>query len=212
MDIVHQLAILLQISIIDLSLAADNAIVIGIAAAGLEAKQRHRAVVIGLGGAVVIRIVLACFAVRLLDIAGLTLAGGLLLLWVTWKMYQQIRHAKKMRDSAAAGKETPIPTAPPGSKKLTEAITQILLADLAMSLDNILAVAGAADDHYVLLAFGLILSVALVGAAATTTAKFFHRFPWIGWIGIATVLYVAVSMMADGVLDIHEVVTGTRPF
>jgi len=209
MDIAHQIAILFQILLIDLSLAADNAIVIGMAAAGLEAKQRHRAVLIGLGGAVVIRIVLACFAVRLLDIAGLTLAGGLLLLWVCWKMFRQIRHAKKMRDGAG---EKPIAVEPSGTKKLTEAVTQILLADLGMSLDNILAVAGAADDHYTLLAIGLILSVALVGLAATTTAKFFHRWPWIGWIGIATVLYVAISMMADGVLDIHEAVTGVRPF
>jgi YjbE family integral membrane protein len=188
MFLLPQLFALAQIVIIDLSLAADNAVVIGAAAAGLPKDQRHRAVAIGLGGAVAVRIVLACFAVKLLDFAGVTLAGGLLLLWVAWKMIRQIRQRK--RDDAARPIKAP--------KKLSDAAVQILIADLGMSLDNILGVAGAAHNHYIVLALGLILSVALVGAAATASAKLFHRFPWLGWFGIATVVYVALSMMASG--------------
>jgi len=156
----------------------------------LPAAQRRRAVVIGLGAATVLRIVLAIFSVQLLHITGLAIAGGLLLLWVAWKMYQEIRaraHAKEAEQSA----KTP-------RKKLSDAIVQILLADLGMSLDNILAVAGAARDHLVVLAAGLFLSVALMGLASTATAKLLHRWPWLGWLGIATVVYVAAKMIWDG--------------
>lgn len=197
-----QLSALAQVIIIDLSLAADNAVVIAAAAAGLPKDQRHRAVMIGLGGAVAIRVVLACFAVKLLDIAGLTLAGGLILLWVSWKMVRDIRHRSSHPLGELAGKliaKTAESKFDVPRKSLSSAVEQIFAADLAMSLDNVLGVAGAAHDHYFVLALGLFLSVALVGVAATASAKLFHRFPWLGWLGIATVLYVAISMMANGV-------------
>ncbi len=189
MPILPQFAVFIQVLIIDLSLAADNAVVIGMAAAGLPQEQRRKAILIGLGGATVLRIVFAFFAVQLLHVTGLTLAGGLLLLWVAWKMFGEIRAAKT--SSKHSAKKSP-------AKKLSAAIWQILIADLGMSLDNVLAVAGAARDHYVVLALGLILSIALTGLAATATAKMVQRWPWINWIGIAAVVFVAVRMIWDG--------------
>jgi YjbE family integral membrane protein len=183
------LAGLIQVVVIDLSLAADNALVIGAAAASLEPKRRRRAMAIGLGTAVILRIALAVFAVRLLQITGLALAGGLLLLWVAWKMGRELRHECAHRQS---------PTTASTPKTLSAAIWQILAADLAMSLDNILAVAGAARGHYLVLALGLILSVALMGFASTLIARWTQRWPWLGWVGVAMVVYVAVRMIADG--------------
>ncbi|HUY67897.1 MAG TPA: YjbE family putative metal transport protein [Alphaproteobacteria bacterium] len=182
----------MQVVVIDLSLAADNALVIGAAAAGLPPRQRRRAVMIGLGAAVALRIPLAVFAVQLLEITGLLLAGGLLLLWVAWKMFRDLQH------DHAHEELSPVPEA----KTLRTAVGQILAADLAMSLDNILAVAGAAREHYLALAAGLILSVALMGAASLLTAKSIKRFPWLGWIGVAVVVYVAGRMVWDGVAQI----------
>jgi len=190
MNLAAQLSALLQVLVIDLSLAADNALVIGMAAAGLPAAQRHRAVWLGIGAATVLRILLALFATQLLRITGLALAGGLLLLWVAWKMFSS-------RDGAANPRATKTE-----SKTLRAAIVQILLADLGMSLDNVLAVAGAARDHYVILALGLVFSVLLTGAAATAIAKFFQRWPWLIWLGIAVVLYVALGMIRDGLAQI----------
>jgi YjbE family integral membrane protein len=186
-----QIAALLQVIAIDVSLAGDNAIVIGTAASGLHVKQRRQALWIGLAVAIVLRILLAIFAVQLLHIVGLMLAGGLLLLWVAWKMFRDIRQQNKRVAAHAVASDAP--------KKLSAAVWQILFADVAMSLDNVLAVAAAAREHYFILALGLIFSVALMGFAATLTAKWMQRFPWIGWIGFATVLYVAVRMIVDGV-------------
>ena len=192
MDLATQLSALLQVLIIDLSLAADNAIVIGMAAGGLPPAQRRKAVWIGLGAATLLRIGLAIFAVQLLHITGLALAGGLLLLWVTWKMFRELKHSSRH--------DPLLPQTPKGGthKNLSGAILQILLADLGMSLDNILAVAGAAREHYGVLAIGLVFSVMLTGLAATATAKMLHRWPWLGWIGLAVVFFVAVRMIWDG--------------
>jgi YjbE family integral membrane protein len=191
MNIASPLTALFQVLVIDLSLAADNAVVIGMAAAGLSLAQRRRAIWLGLLAATALRIGLAFFAVRLLHIAGLTFAGGVLLLWVAWKMARDLRRAPSVRPARSEERKN-------AGKKLSTAIVKILLADLGMSLDNILAVAGAARDHYVVLAFGLVLSVGLTGLAATATAKILHRFPWIGWLGVAVVVYVAVDMIAVG--------------
>jgi YjbE family integral membrane protein len=204
MDYAAQLAALLQVFITDISLAGDNAIVIGTAAGGLPPQQRRRAVVIGLAAATLLRIALAVFAVQLLHITGLALAGGLLLLWVVWKMYQEIRRVRHVHNGThldarpAAGKGMP-------KKKLSDAIFQILMADLGMSLDNVLAVAGAARGHYAILALGLVLSIGLMGLAATAPAKLLHRWPWLGWIGLLTVLYVALRMIWDGSQGILKV-------
>jgi YjbE family integral membrane protein len=179
---------LLQVVVIDLSLAADNALVIAAAAVGLPPERRKRAVAIGLSAAVILRIALALFAVRLLAVTGLALAGGFLLLWVAWKMGRELR---------LKGNKKILP-ALDAPKSLTAAVGQILVADLAMSLDNILAVAGAARGHYLVLAAGLVLSVALMGAASVVTAKSIQRRPWLGWIGVAVVVYVALRMIRDG--------------
>jgi len=189
------LAVLFQVFIIDLSMAGDNAIVIGMAARRLPPAQRRRAMWIGLGAATILRIGLAIFAVQLLRITGLALAGGLLLLWVTWKMYRDLNNAAATLEAQLAAKTG---KTKPQSSTLRAAILQILIADIGMSLDNILAVAGAARDHIEILALGLVFSVALMGLAANATAKMLHRWPWLSWVGMAVVLFVAMRMVWDG--------------
>jgi YjbE family integral membrane protein len=200
-----ELAALLQVFIIDISLAGDNAIVIGMAARGLPPEHRKRAVLVGLSAATVLRIGLAIFAVRLLDITGLALAGGLLLLWVAWKMFQEIKRAHKTGGGAESNGVLDIGKGAP-KKKLSDAILQILIADIGMSLDNVLAVAGAARDHYVVMAIGLLLSIALMGLAATATANLLQRWPWLTWLGLLTVLFVAARMIWDGAEGILNVI------
>ncbi len=180
----------LQIILIDISLAGDNAIAVGMAAAGLPKEQRHKAVLAGIGAATALRILFAIFAVQILHITGLLVAGGLLLLWVAWKMYQEIR---AMQAGRHAGSHTK-----PAAKKLSEAIFQIVVADVSMSLDNVLAVAGVARDHIAILVVGLALSVLLMGVAATFVAKLTQRYPWIAYIGLAIILFTAVNMIWDG--------------
>ncbi|MFT3973742.1 MAG: TerC family protein [Amaricoccus sp.] len=192
------LSAFLQVIMIDLVLAGDNAVVIGMAAAGLAPEQRSKAIMIGIVAATVLRICFALIATQLLQITGLLLAGGLLLLWVCWKMYQEIRahgahDADAATDPAAGG-------AP--RKTLRQAVTQIVIADVSMSLDNVLAVAGAAHDHPVVLVFGLGLSIALMGLAATFIARLLNKHRWIAWIGLAVILYVAVTMIYEGWLDV----------
>jgi YjbE family integral membrane protein len=189
MNLLPDLALLGQILLIDLSLAGDNALAVGVAAAGLPEAERHRAVFGGIAFATVLRIVLALFAVRILHITGLLVAGGLLLLWVAWKMFRETRHARRMRAAKDAARR---------SKTLTQAILQIAVADISMSLDNVLAVAGVAREHLWLLAIGLAVSVLLMGAAASLVARWTERHPWIVYLGIADVLYTAVDMMAEG--------------
>lgn len=183
-----------QIVLIDVSMAADNAIAVGLAAGGLPKDKRHRAVLAGISTATILRILFAIFAVQILHITGLLAAGGLLLLWVTWKMYRDVRHMHRMKGQGNSEK-----TSQNIHKKLSSAILQIIIADVSMSLDNVLAVAGVARDHIAVLAAGLILSVLLMGLAATYITKLTHRYPWIGYIGVAIVFYTSLHMMWDGV-------------
>ncbi len=179
------LPILLQVLLIDLVLAGDNAVVIGLAVNGLPPARRRAAIWGGIGGATVIRIAFALVALKMLAIIGLTLAGGILLLWVVWKSARELRGADQGEVVNPAG-------------SLRSAITRIIVADISMSLDNVLAVAGAARQHPVVLALGLLVSVALMGVAANLVAKLLHRFRWLAWVGLAIVLYVSLSMIYAG--------------
>jgi YjbE family integral membrane protein len=200
---------------IDLMLASDNAVAVGMAAAGLEPKKRRQAIVLGLAAAVVMLIGFALIAVQLLKVIGLLFAGGLLLLWVCWKMYRDLRQhgaeeaAERDLAHAAAGEDCDEPVATTKrAKTLGGALFQILLADLSMSLDNVLAVAGAAREHPQVLVFGLLLSVTLMGVAASYIAKLMMRFRWLGWVGLAIVVMVAGRMIWEGhrdlVVDLHH--------
>lgn len=200
------LSALLQVIAIDLVLAGDNAIVIGLAAAGLPADQRKRAILIGVIAATVLRIGFAAVTVKLLAIVGLLLAGGILLLWVCWKMYRELRtsHADELQATEAlANSETDGTVATKGPRKtLGQAALQIVIADVSMSLDNVLAVAGAARDHFTVLIIGLVLSIALMGLAASFIAKLLHRHRWIAYIGLLIILYVAVDMVYRGAVEV----------
>ena len=196
--LIADLLVLLQVLLIDLTLAGDNAVAVGMAASGLTPSQRRAAILAGLGAAVVLRIAFALLATRLLGVIGLTLAGGLILLWVCWKMWRDLRAAHQADKEASA--------AP--AKGFAGALLQIMLADLSMSLDNVLAVAGAARNHPALLVFGLILSIALMGLAAEWIARLLNRARWIGYVGLVVVVYVALHMVWDGhrglVIDMNE--------
>jgi YjbE family integral membrane protein len=183
------LSAFLQVIMIDLTLAGDNAVVIGMAAAGLPAVHRRKAILIGILAATVLRIGFASVAVQLLQIVGLLLAGGLLLLWVSWKMWQELRRPEPELHLEDGGT---------GAKTLRQAVIQIVIADVSMSLDNVLAVAGAAHEHPVVLIFGLMLSILLMGLAAGWIARLLQGHRWIGWIGLVIILYVALSMIWEG--------------
>jgi YjbE family integral membrane protein len=180
------LAVLAQVVMIDVALAGDNAVVVGMAVNGLPARQRRSALLLGIGGAAVLRILLGTTALRLLEIIGLTLAGGLLLLWVCWRMFRELRATPHAYGESGPG------------KTLRQAMWQIVVADLSMSLDNVLAVAGTAHGHPWVLVAGLVLSVVLMGAAATLIARVLDRFRWIGWVGLLIVLRVAIDMIWTG--------------
>lgn len=184
MDWTTDLVTLAQVVMIDLALAGDNAVVVGMAVAGLPAQQRRPAILAGIGAATLIRVALGAIALQLLAIIGLLLAGGLLLLWVCWRMYRELRHPRHAQEKHA--------------KTLRQAVVQILLADISMSLDNVLAVAGAARDSFWVLATGLVLSVALMALAANLVARLLERYRWIAWAGLLIVLYVACSMIWRG--------------
>jgi YjbE family integral membrane protein len=192
------IAAFLQVIMIDLVLAGDNAVVIGLAAAGLAQAQRARAILVGIVAATVLRIVFAGVALELLRIVGLLLAGGILLLWVAWKMWRELRGPNRRETEAAltAGEVRP------PRKTLAQAAWQIVVADVSMSLDNVLAVAGAARDHPVALVFGLGLSIVLMGVAASLIARLLDRQRWIAYVGLAIILYVALDMIWRGA---HEV-------
>ncbi len=209
MDIfsVASITALLQVVAIDLVLAGDNAIVIGLAAAGLPAEQRKKAILIGVLAATVLRILFAAVTVKLLAIVGLLLAGGILLLWVCWKMWRELRTSRADEEEATEalsnsglGGGTVAGRTP--RKTLAQAATQIVVADVSMSLDNVLAVAGAARDHFAVLVIGLILSIALMGLAASFIAKLLHKHRWIAYVGLLIILYVALDMVWRGWLEI----------
>ncbi|RFP07491.1 hypothetical protein BFX83_14285, partial [Komagataeibacter xylinus] len=177
---------LAQVVLIDVTLAGDNAIVVGLAVRNLPQSSRRIAILCGVLGAAVIRICLALVAVRLLAIIGLTLAGGLLLLWVCWRMYRE------MGGDASAEGGTPAPAS------LRNAIIRIIVADLSMSLDNVLAVAGAAGEHMGVLVAGLVISVVLMAVAASLIARLLERYRWISWVGLLVVLAVAIELIVKG--------------
>ncbi len=197
------LSALLQVIMIDLVLAGDNAVVIGLAAAGLPQAQRSKAILIGVIAATALRIVFAGVATQLLQIVGLLLAGGILLLWVCWKMWRELRGTQHDK---GAGALTPTQDGKTGIKTFSQAAWQIVVADVSMSLDNVLAVAGAAREHPYVLIFGLVLSIALMGIAANFIARLLHRFRWIGYIGLAIIIYVAADMIYRGAIDVWPVV------
>lgn len=193
----------LQVVMIDLVLAGDNAVVIGLAAAGLPKEQRGKAIVIGIIAATVLRIIFALMTTVLLGIIGLLIAGGVLLLWVCWKMWRELRTPHHTDEEALTGEDLDgdgkIAGEPITKKKsLRDAVIQIIVADVSMSLDNVLAVAGAAHDHPEILVFGLVLSVLLMGVAATFVARLLHKHRWIAYIGLVIILYVALKMIWDG--------------
>lgn len=195
------LSALFQVLMIDLVLAGDNAVAVGLAAGGLPQEQRKKAIFYGLIAAVALRIGFALITTWLLGIVGLLLAGGLLLLWVCWKMWRELRQQAVEGEASAQAVLDSDPTTEPTIKRaktFKDAFLQILIADVSMSLDNVLAVAGAAREHPVVLVFGLLLSIALMGVAATFIAKLLHRYRWIGYVGLAIVLFVALRMMWEG--------------
>ena len=185
-----------QVLMIDVVLAGDNAIVIGLAAARVPHELRRKVILFGLAAAVLLRVAMALVAVQLMQIIGLTLAGGILLLWVSWRFWRDIscKHTKEHGEINAGA-------------SLRQAILQITLADVSMSLDNVLAVAGAAREHLDVLVIGLLLSVALMGAAANLIARLLERYRWISYLGLAIVIYVALSMIWSGSHDVIEALT-----
>ena len=192
------LSALVQVVLIDLVLSGDNAIIIGMAVAGLPKEARGRIIFWGVVGATVLRLAFAALTTQLLQIIGLTLAGGVLLLWVAWRMFRELRahgRAEVAQAEAAAKPKTP-----------GQAMMQIIVADVSMSLDNVLAVAGAARDHKVILWVGLALSIVLMAVASNAIARILDRYHWIAWIGFAIIVYVAGTMIWSGT---HEVVRAT---
>jgi YjbE family integral membrane protein len=191
-------AAFVQVLLIDLVLAGDNAIVVGALAAGLPADQRKKVILIGVLAALVLRVIFALMVSWLLGIVGLVLAGGLLLLWVAWKMYRDVSRSEVTESPGSpeiAGDEN---TGIPASKTFAAAAWSVAIADVSMSLDNVLAVAGAARDHPGIMIVGLIVAVALMGVAANIIAQYIERYRWIAWVGLAVIVYVAGKMIYEG--------------
>jgi YjbE family integral membrane protein len=191
-----------QVIMIDLVLAGDNAVVIGMAASGLPAEQRNKVVMVGIIAATVLRIAFASVTVQLLEIVGLLFAGGVLLLWVSWKLWREIReqetHDRAEGEAALEGQQAPTAE----RKSFRAAVVQIIVADVSMSLDNVLAVAGASRDYPLILIFGLAVSVVLMGIAAVYIARLLQKHHWIAYVGLLLILYVALKMMWDGLPEI----------
>ncbi|MGA0382491.1 MAG: TerC family protein [Arenicellales bacterium] len=182
---------LAQVILVDLMLAADNAIVIGLAASSVPKEMRQRVIFYGIAAAAVLRIAFALVTVQLLQIIGLVLAGGLLLLWVCWKLWRELRSGSKEDAPNASGTQDTV-------KSTRQAILQIVIADISMSLDNVLAVAGIAREHPYILVFGLALSVGLMAFGATFFARLLERYHWIAYLGLAIILQVALVMIWEG--------------
>lgn len=193
------LAVLVQVILIDLTMAGDNVVIMGTLTSGLPARERRKVILLGVGIAVVFLIVFALVATQLLKITGLLLAGGLLLLWVAFNMFSELRPSAVV---TADDPDTPDVEGPPASKTFLRAAVQITIADLSMSLDNVLAVAGAAQGHLWVLVTGLAVSVVLMGVAANAIAQLLERKRWIAWAGLVIVLYVALRLIWDGSRDV----------
>jgi YjbE family integral membrane protein len=207
-ELASQLTALGQVVLIDIVLAGDNAVVIGTAAAGLPPAKQRQVIFLGAGLALLMRIAFALIATQLLAIIGLLLAGGILLLWVAWKMWRELQAQK-----AAERHEIPqvVPGAHPtvpGQKTFASAVAQVAIADVSMSLDNVLAVAGAARDHPWIMAFGLLLSIALMAVAAGYIARLIDRHRWIAYVGLVIILWVALKMIWEGGLEVWGAVNG----
>ncbi|MGA7981752.1 MAG: YjbE family putative metal transport protein [Chromatiaceae bacterium] len=198
-ELTSQMAAFVQVIFIDLVLAGDNAIVVGMAAASVPAEQRRRVVAWGMAAAVVLRILFAILTTQLLQIIGLTLAGGLLLAFVAYQMYRELRsHGldELTPEDALHGAEGNRP------KSVSAAVLQVAMADLSMSLDNVLAVAGAAHDHLIVLAAGLLISIGMMAFAANLIAKLIHRHRWLAWVGLGIITYVALNMVLRGTAQV----------
>ena len=200
---------LVEVVFVNLVLSADNAIVVGIAVAGLPARNRLRVMAIGIAGATLLRVVFAVLTAELLGVVGLMLAGGLLLLWICWKLWRELRTGRLIEPHQHGPHEVPVGdpgapamVAPP--KTMREAMLQIVVADVSMSLDNVLAVAGVAREDLWVLVTGLALSVVFMGLAAAVIARLLGRFHWIAYVGLAIILYVALRMIFDGTLEVVE--------
>ena len=189
-------AAFLQVLMIDLVLAGDNAIVVGALAAGLSADQRRKVILIGVLAALVLRIIFALIVTQLLQVIGLILVGGLLLLWVAWKMWRELRHEGQSPGSEEIEGDEHSGLRP--AKSFGAAVWAVAVADVSMSLDNVLAVAGAARDHPGILIVGLIFAVILMGVAANLIARYIERYRWIGYLGLLVIIYVAFKMIYDG--------------
>ena len=200
----------IQVVVVDLVLAGDNAVVIGLAAAGLPSEQRTRAILIGIVGATILRIVLAGMTTQLLQIVGLLFAGGILLLWVCWKIWRELRTITDLdgvatqgdwdinRDGTIAGRAR--------RKTFGQAALQIVAADVSMSLDNVLAVAGAAREHPIVLVLGLVFSITLMGVAANWVARLLQKHRWIAYVGLAIIFYVACEMIYRGAHELKPII------
>jgi YjbE family integral membrane protein len=200
-----------QVIMIDLVLAGDNAVVIGLAASGLPKDQRNKAIFVGIIAATVLRILFASVTTQLLQVLGLILVGGILLLWVCWKMWRELQNGHGQEEGVEAVTGDDINAdgrvgAPAGRKTFAQAAWQIIIADVSMSLDNVLAVAGAAREHPGVLVIGLILSIALMGLAASFIARLLQKHRWIAYVGLAIILYVALDMIYRGILELYPVV------
>jgi len=197
-------AAFLEILFIDIVLAGDNAIVVGALAAGLPADQRKKVILIGVIAALVLRIGFALVVSQLLKVVGLVLAGGILLLWVAWRMYRELKHKDESPGSEEVVGDEHSGMRP--ARTFAGAAWGVALADVSMSLDNVLAVAGAARDHPWVLVFGLVLSVLLMGVAANFIANYIERYRWIGWIGLLVILWVALKMVYEGAAHVAPVI------
>ena len=214
----EDLVAFLQVVMIDLVLAGDNAVVIGLAAAGLPQQQRTRAILVGILAATVLRILFAAVATQLLQLIGLLLAGGILLLWVSWKMWRELRTSPADHQGAVEAlvdwdiNANGTISGRLRRKTFSQAALQIVVADVSMSLDNVLAVAGAAREHPIVLAFGLLLSIALMGVAANVVARLLQKHRWMAYVGLAIILYVACEMVYRGAYELKPVLGAAVAF
>jgi YjbE family integral membrane protein len=191
-----------QVILIDLTMAGDNVVIMGTLTSGLPERERRKVILLGVSMALIFLIGFALIATKLLQMTGLVLAGGLLLLWVAYNMYRELRHAQP--HITADDPLTEAVEGPRAGKTFLQAAIQVTLADLSMSLDNVLAVAATARDHPAVLFVGLALSVTLMGLAANLVAKLVQRYRWIAWGGLLMILYIALRMVYDGVVDEHS--------